>query len=441
MRWRNLALAIVLSSAGLPARAQSDFKFTKADFKLLELSDQRDDYFARQGMVYEDDATTKYVGSVGRSVLPPGDPPEHVMWRFYVLRDPIPNAFALANGSIYIDSGLLSLMQNEAQLASVLGHEETHVLNRHAYLEYRSARKKQVAANIFSIAGGDIIGTAASAMLAASQDGYSREHEQEADMRGLQAMEQAGYDPAQMPETFRLLEKSEGPDSSHALYRDHPRLDARIKYLTAEISAHPPPNTSARVNTDVYSDATEAVCRHDLELEIAALRPRRAVAIALHLTDRYPTPDHYVLLGDAYKAMGGRPFDASDDQLKDERKQQKKMLSKMTPQEYEKALRDAPDGKNAWSDNRKEAEEAYGQAIHLDDSNGPAHRDLAMMYEDSDRSSDAIAEYQKYLQVLPNAWDHDQIQKRIDTLQSAPLSSPAPPAGAVRGSGPGRAQP
>jgi len=457
MQWRRLLLLILISALALavPAHAQSDFKFTKVDFELLHLSDQLDDYFMDHGMVFEDDATTQYVESVGRSVLPPGAPPEHVTWRFHVLRDPLPNAFALPNGSIYIHTGLLSLMRNEAQLAAVLGHEETHVLNRHPYLEYRSARKKQVAINVLSIAGAgaspfglaglgaeEVVDTVAPALIVATYFGYSREIEQQADMRGLHAMEQAGYDPEQMPETFRLLEQSEGPDSGPSLYRDHPRLEARIQYLTADIKAHPSAAASPRVNERIYSDATEKVCRHDIGLEIAALRPRRAVAIARHLADTYPSSDHYFLLGEAYRAMGGRLPDPTEEQLDAERKLQKKLLSKkMTPQEYEKSLLDTPEGKTAWQENRKQAEAAYKEAIRFDDSDAPAHRGLAMMYDDAGNAAEAAAEYQKYLQLVPAAWDHEAIQKRIATLQAPPAPAQTPPAGAAHAQQPGGTQP
>ena len=70
------------------------------------------------------------MATVGEKLLPPGSTSERVTWRFRVMNEPLPNAFALANGSIYVTTGLLSLLENEAQLASVLAHEETHVLNR-----------------------------------------------------------------------------------------------------------------------------------------------------------------------------------------------------------------------------------------------------------------------------------------------------------------------
>jgi predicted Zn-dependent protease len=62
--------------------------------------------------------------------------PEKVTYRFLVLREPMVNAFALPNGSIYITTGLLALLENEAQLAGILGHEA------HPYFENRSLRKK-----------------------------------------------------------------------------------------------------------------------------------------------------------------------------------------------------------------------------------------------------------------------------------------------------------
>ncbi|HEV2299345.1 MAG TPA: M48 family metalloprotease [Candidatus Acidoferrales bacterium] len=424
----------VVLAVPLRAQSQPDFKFTKIDLELLHQADQLDEYFARNGMVFEDEATQKYVESVGVSVLPAGDPPEHVTWKFRVLRDPFPNAFALPNGSVYIHTGLLSLMRSEAQLAGVLGHEETHVLNRHPYLEYRSTRKKMVAINIFAMAGGMAggygygtpslviagISSVAPALLAASVFGYSRELEREADMRGLAAMEKDGYDPQEMVTTFRLLERSEGPDSGPGIYSDHPRLEARIQYLTEEIKKDPPTLSSPLVGAGKYSDATGAAFRHDIGLQIRAVRPRHAVAIALHLTDKYPTSEHYMLLGEAYRALGGRPQDLSDDKLSAERKEARKHLSKMTPEEYEKTLLTTPEGKAAWEENRKQAEDSYREAIRLDASNAKAHRGLGFILDGENKASEAAAEFRSYLSLAPTAWDRAEIQKRLDALEPRP---------------------
>ena len=118
--------------------ANEDFKFEKVDLELLEQVNLLDRRFEREGLVLEDEVTVAYLNRVGKSLLPRGLKLENVSWNFRALRDPQPNAFALPNGSIYISTGLLALMDNESQLAAVLAHELTHVLRRHTYLQNRS---------------------------------------------------------------------------------------------------------------------------------------------------------------------------------------------------------------------------------------------------------------------------------------------------------------
>jgi predicted Zn-dependent protease len=111
------------------------------------------------------------------------------VWKFNALRDSSPNAFALPNGSIYINTGLLALLEDEAQLAGVLAHEVTHVSRRHTYAQNRSMRKKILAINILStiaswnpIGGGvgaavSVIANVSPFILVLSIFGYSRELE------------------------------------------------------------------------------------------------------------------------------------------------------------------------------------------------------------------------------------------------------------------------
>jgi predicted Zn-dependent protease len=119
-----------------PASAQS-FQFTKVDLELLRQVNAFDKYMEEKGWVYNDSETSVYLENLGLTLVPK-QTPEYVTWRFRAIRDLEVNAFALPNGSIYVNSGLLSRMENEAQLAGVLAHEITHVANRHSYLEYRS---------------------------------------------------------------------------------------------------------------------------------------------------------------------------------------------------------------------------------------------------------------------------------------------------------------
>lgn len=90
-----------------------------------------------------------YVNYVGNSVIPewqkniPDEAPEKLQFRFYVVENPIYNAFALPNGMIFVNTGLLSVLDNEAQLAAVLGHEVAHVTHEHAKERYRNQQNME----------------------------------------------------------------------------------------------------------------------------------------------------------------------------------------------------------------------------------------------------------------------------------------------------------
>src|SRR5688572_26737938 len=71
-----------------------------------------------------------YVRGIGTRLAAQSERPE-LPWRFGVIDDPIPNAFALPGGPVYITRGLMNLMDSEAELASVLGHEIGHITARH----------------------------------------------------------------------------------------------------------------------------------------------------------------------------------------------------------------------------------------------------------------------------------------------------------------------
>ena len=294
------------------------FKFTDVDLDLLEKSNELDRYMDEKGMVYADPALAEYITALGDDLQPPGPDPEHVVWKFHVLRDPIPNAFALANGSIYVNTGLLALLENEAQLAGVLAHEESHVLDRHPYLENRSYRKKSVAANILigvGAAGGDVggiggaaailMGTVAPAIVESTMYGYSRELEKEADIRAVAAVNQADYSTEEMINAFKLLETSHEVDLSHVFYQDHPKLEDRIAYLSDVIHDTPHHTRHPMVEEERYVAATEKVSRDNVALDIRAGRERTAVAVAERLTKQNPkSSEDSRALGDAFRSAG-----------------------------------------------------------------------------------------------------------------------------------------
>jgi predicted Zn-dependent protease len=439
----------VLTAVCLPAQLSvagetpETFKFTKIDLELLERSNQTDREFERKGLVYTDEEAAAYIENIGLKMVPETTP-ENVKWRFRILRDPELNAFALPNGSVYVHSGLLATIRNEAQLAAVLGHEVTHVMNRHGYLENRSFRKKTAAINILAAIGGaagsvgGIGGAAASTVLRAGMPGllyatmfgYSRELEHEADMYGLRAMARNNYPPIQMAGMFEQLKSGyevQLDKEARGLYTDHPRLDDRIAYVRDEVEKLPLSGEPI-VKSAEYSHEMTGVLRHDVTLEILTGRARTAVGVAQRLIEINPegSEDAY-LQGEAYRALGGRtPRPRPEEVTNSAKNGTRKQLVKMTPQEYEAALRATSEGKEAWQANVKLAEKAYERALTLDPQNARAVRGLAQLRDEDGHAAEAIDGYRKYLQMAPNAMDAYRIKKRAEDLEKAATVSAGP---------------
>ena len=155
---------------------------------------------------YEDSTIQAYVSGVGRKLARVSHLP-NLEWRFTVIDDPSVNAFAMPGGYIYITRGILAHLNSEAQLAGVLGHEIGHVTARHTA---RQITSQQLAGLGLGLAAAFSSSFARYGELAQQGLGlmflkYSRSHETEADELGVQYSARAGYDPREMPATYRML--------------------------------------------------------------------------------------------------------------------------------------------------------------------------------------------------------------------------------------------
>ena len=429
---------------GEKSEQKRPFQFTKIENELLDRVRQFEKKLADDGLVYTDPDVTKYVAFVGGAMVPDAPPPENVVWRFKVLRDPQANAFALPDGSIYVTTGLLTRLDNEAQLAGVLGHEVTHVLHRHSYLENRSMRKKMVAIDVFATiaagAGqaGGIAGLVVSAVsqmipmiLVGTIYGYSRELEKEADLRAVAAMFEADYSAEEFPNALKALKNQYEVDltegKQRVFYSDHPRLSERIAYVSELVNETRPKTRHPMVEPERYAAGTEKAVRHDVALEIQVGQARTAVAIAHRLVKNDPnSAENHFLLGEAYRALGPRTEKpAAEEQTTDAIKKTRKLLGKSTLSEYEKALLAAPGGPAALAESTKLAEEAYKKAGTIDPAFAKTFRGLGFLYDRAAQGPQAIEAYHKYLAAAPNAFDRPQILQRVETLQKAAVSQPA----------------
>lgn len=154
----------------------------------------------RKAPVSEDIALNEMVNRVGRRIAAVANKPEY-QWEFAIIRDDRTiNAFALPGGKVAIFTGILKMTKNEDGLATVIGHEVAHALQRHGAERYSRSILEMIG-QVGALAAGAAVGRPDAAMAAMSAYGvgvslpFGRKQESEADYIGLKLMAQAGYDP------------------------------------------------------------------------------------------------------------------------------------------------------------------------------------------------------------------------------------------------------
>jgi len=187
----------------------------------------------------DDPELTAYLNRLGQRLVANSSEPGQ-SFEFFVLDDSAINAFALPGGFIGVNTGLILLAQSESELASVLGHEISHVTQHHLARMVSGQKYDSLAAmatvavailaarNNPQAAQAGIIG--AQGGLVQRQLDFTREHEKEADRIGLGILQRSGFDPYAMPSFFERLQKAtqlvEGNAPSYL--RTHPLTTERV---------------------------------------------------------------------------------------------------------------------------------------------------------------------------------------------------------------------
>ena len=182
-----------------------------------------------------DPEVERYVDGVGRRVLSALGTPQFD-YRYFVIDEPVLNAFAVPGGSIYIYSGLIDRVRSTDELAAVMAHETTHVAKRHmarmAGIDAISVLGLLAAmlAARSSGAGAQAAAVLGQGISAARQIAFTRQLEMEADTLGLKYMTEAGYDPHAMLSFQKLMlqEQTLNPINVPAYLLDHPLTQDRI---------------------------------------------------------------------------------------------------------------------------------------------------------------------------------------------------------------------
>jgi predicted Zn-dependent protease len=187
--------------------------------------------------IVENKELQEYCSRIGSNLAKVSHRP-HLPWHFTVVDSPVVNAFAVPGGFIYITRGILEHMNNEAELAGVLGHEIGHVTARHSVTQISQGQLINLGLGLGSIFSSRFrqVGGLAQMGLQVLMLKYSRDHERQSDQLGLQYMASCGYDPEQMSSFFQVfvgMREESGPSVPNWL-STHPDPPDRIRRTTEE---------------------------------------------------------------------------------------------------------------------------------------------------------------------------------------------------------------
>jgi predicted Zn-dependent protease len=190
------------------------------------------------GVVDPRDPDAQLVATVGRKLVVEGlaaKSPYADNFNFHLLADPeTVNAFALPGGQVFITRGLYTRLQDEAELAGVLGHEIGHVVNRHGAEHMATGQLGQLLTVAVGVASDDGGGRGDMARMAAMmanqmlQLRYGRQDETESDAFGIVTLRDAGYDPRAMLDVMEILKAASGDQHPPEMLSSHPLPETRI---------------------------------------------------------------------------------------------------------------------------------------------------------------------------------------------------------------------
>jgi predicted Zn-dependent protease len=416
---RATALVIVLFLIGACATtnippigsSQQPFQLSADEREIWEQSEAEQQKLNRKGTLYQDPLLEEYLNDVARRLTPPEVGEQGIPIRVRIIQDPSLNAFAYPNGAIYMHTGLLARVENEAQLATVLGHEITHVVNRDAVRHYRSTRNKVIAANIAAVAAsigisavaGDqsrqgnavtaaVIGQTSNVLLGlglqlgvlAAVNGYGREIEDMADIGAMRLMTQAGYNVNEAPKVHQILLQRYGDPSrlENFFFGNHSRNQERIEHyeqmLTTDYAqvAHA---STLITNTEEFQRRTRPLVRDNAILDIEAGRYGTAKTALERVLAVGPTDAkaHYYL-GELYRKQRRDPADV------------------------------------------EHAIIAYQNAAEYDPSYPEPQRNLGLLYYTRGKRAEARQAFERYLELKPQAEDRQQVREYLLELHHNP---------------------
>ena len=232
--------------------------------KEIQLGKQLAAEIERNAKIVDDPVIAEYVNRIGQNIVRNSD--AKVPFTIKVIDSDEVNAFALPGGYFYVNTGLIELAEDEAELAGVMAHEIAHVAARHGTRSATRAQLIQYASIPLLFIGGWAgygIQQAANFAIPMTMLKFSRAFEKDADFLGVQYMYKAGYDPASMVQFFERL-KAKQKQNKNAIARafsSHPLTKDRIKAVQKTINELLPEQTEYAVTSSEFQGIKERLAK------------------------------------------------------------------------------------------------------------------------------------------------------------------------------------
>jgi predicted Zn-dependent protease len=366
--------------AGALAHAQSwqpPARFTRPDLATDEgglwgIMDREEARLRRSPFVLRDPELTGYVQNLACRLA--GDHCPDI--RVVLVRTPLFNANMAPNGMMQVWTGLLLRVENEAQLAAILGHEIGHYLSRHSVERLRDLKSSAAVGQFLGLFG--LAGAIGQLALVAGMFAYSRDQERDADRIGLTLMRKAGYEPLEAPKVWSnlLLEMNARPDHDPArnsvLFATHPSPEERQDELKRMAETAP----GGATNGEIWESKVKPYRRAWLADEVKRGQHEESIALLTRLMKDAPSqPDFPFARGESYR-LRGRESD------------------------LDAALAD------------------YQAAIALGAEPPETHRGIGLIYRVRKQLPEAKASLQHYLESAPDAPDFLMIKSYVEETGS-----------------------
>jgi predicted Zn-dependent protease len=255
VRWIVIS-ALVAACATNPVTGKRELSLV-SEQQEIQMGQQGAQQVAQEIGLINDQALQNYLQGIGAALAAKSERP-NLPWTFRAVDDPSPNAFALPGGYIFVTRGLLDLMNNEAELASVVGHEIGHVTARHSVQQMSQQQLAGLALGV-----GAILSPTVAQLGGIAQQGlgllflkYGRDDERQADDLGFRYALTQGYDVRYMDDVFRSLQRLGEASKQSPLptwMATHPGEAERIQTIDAKLAQLQPAQlANARVNAQQY---------------------------------------------------------------------------------------------------------------------------------------------------------------------------------------------